>query len=124
MASRSELLSDFFQQLQVIFAIRTRYDELILIKAIFSFDWLYLFELLGLCSLLCLSVGFGVNVIDESPFLKKVMNPNNSTGVSRQTLSGFRRRDVLVFAQLNDIVSILLVKLLMLLKLDIALSER
>lgn len=125
MAGWSESFRNFFEQLEIIFAIRTRYNKFIFIETIFSFDQLCLFNLLlFICLTWNLFIWFFMNIVNESPLLEEIVNPYDSTCISRQTFSCLRWSNVLFLSQINYVVSIFLIKLFMLLKLDIALYKQ
>lgn len=65
-----------------------------------------------------------MDVIDESPLLQEVMDPNDGTSISRQPFSGPRWSDILSLAQFDDIISILFIQIFMLFELDIVLNNK
>lgn len=120
MASGPEFLGDFFEEFKVVLSVGTWNDQFVLIKTVFAFGGL---RLLGLFSVrLNLCAWLLVDVVDEAPFLKKLMDADDGAGVSCKSLSGFGGSDILVFAQLDDVVTVFLVEFFVLLEFDVALG--
>ena len=64
-----------------------------------------------------------MDVVDQPPLLKELMNTDNRTDVTCQALPCLGGSDVSASSQHDNVVAVLLIELLVFLELDIALGS-
>jgi hypothetical protein len=122
----SKLSWDLFEKLEIVLSVGSRDYHFISIQTVLSFAERYRFNLdhFFLVIVIPFIVYFLVYIVDESPFFQKFMYAYNRARISRQTPACLWCIDVLVLADLNDIVAIFFIELLMLLEFNITLNGK
>lgn len=151
MTNRPVFSGHFFKELEVIFSVRSRDNEFVFIKAIFSFldirarvdisigarvsiiwravvfirVWALVVIFLminGVVRIGCVSF-FLVDVVDESPFFEEVVYSDDGSNITRQRFSGLQGWEVLIFGEFDDMVSIFFVEFFVFFEFYVVLSR-